>query len=223
MTAPDTAVEAQLESLLKLVDQQRETRCRELIADAERRADELVREARHEARVRVQNAIKAERERLRTQVEATRAQIQTRTRQRRQQTALLLLERGWERLRHGLTQGWRDSLVRRAWTEAVVEQGLKVLPAAPWRIEHQSELDPAALGQLPSKIAETTGHSPTFVPDQDLEAGLRVLAAGACLDGTVEGLLANRPDVDARLLAELSRLFESGPGAAAEAADEVTL
>jgi len=67
---------------------------------------------------------------------------------------------------------------------------------------------PAAEQQaLAQQLAEASGATPQFEPDARIRAGLKVAAGGNVVDGTLDGLLAERSSLEARLL----RLLEAAP------------
>ena len=47
------------------------------------------------------------------------------------------------------------------------------------------------------------GAAPVFEPDAQLRAGLKISAAGNLIDGTLGGLLAERGELESRLLRQL--------------------
>jgi hypothetical protein len=45
-----------------------------------------------------------------------------------------------------------------------------------------------------------TDHAPRFTADDSIEAGLRILATGGCIDATIDGLLRDRTRVESEML-----------------------
>ena len=204
MTDAPIIVDAQVEGLLKLVDDYRQSRCREILEQAQ--ADKTVKHAHQEARKRMRVAIEQERVRVQDKLASTRAHILTRRRQRQQQADLVLLQKAWERLHDRLTTYWQDRRQRRIWMANLMRQGLGVLPDKAWRIEHPLGWHSNEPLDLDNEIAaQLECRSPVFVESGDIAAGLRIYAERACLDGTLEGLLMDRTGIEARLLAELRR------------------
>jgi hypothetical protein len=207
MSEPAGILDAQLQSLLALVTEQRDARCEAIRAEAEAQAHELLHKGYREARQRMHEAIEEERGRIRHRLEATSAQLQTRERQHRHQRALLLLHRGWEILQLALEERWRVEGNRGQWLQGLFTQALRDLPARPWRIVHPPGWSPEELGALTRQVSDHCGAVPQFEVDNSVKAGLRIHSDGACLDATLEGLLADRSAVEAMLLAELNRLL----------------
>lgn len=207
MNAPRSVVEAQVETLLTLVEQHRAARCSELLAQAEERRHTLLAEAYSEARARMHEAVLTERRRGQDKLDATRAQLATRARQQQHQTALLLLQQGWELLGQALLQRWKTAPQRRQWIDALLHQALQRLPRCAWVIEHPPGWDSAECTAMQEALRAHCGGMPQLRADEQIDAGLRICAAGACLDGTAEGLLADRAAIEAQLLAQLHRLL----------------
>lgn len=212
MTPPGTVLDAQVDALERVVESHREARCREILEAARRRAAETLARAHRESRARVRAAIDDERHRMGETLAATRARLASRARERRQRRDRERLERAWPRLEEALAERWRDSEGRRRWVEALAEEALARLRRDRWRIEHPNEWDPAELGgALERVVRHCGGESPAFAGCPDIRAGLRFSAAGAYLDGTVPGLLADASRVEAELLAELGAVDEDEP------------
>lgn len=206
MNEPGRAIDGQLEALLQLVEEHREKRCRDIIQQAHEQAATLVRQAHYQARARMHESIQQERTHWRTKIDETRAHLETRQRQRRQQANRLLLKQGWEKLHEVLIERWQKPDQRSSWVEALAQQAMMRLPTKAWRIEHPAGWPSEEQLHFSEKVATYTGgQSPIFVETHEIVAGLRILADGACLDGTLEGLLRNRNAIEGHLLAEISR------------------
>lgn len=200
-------LEAQVARLLELVEQHRSERCTQIMAKAQARRETLLQQAYAEARARMREAINAERRRSRETFTAARAQLQTRQRQRQHHTALMLLQQGWERLGQAVERRWNTAPQRRLWLSTLLQEALQRLPRCAWVIEHPPGWDAAEAGDLLTEIQAHCGDAPTWRANPQLHAGLRIRAEGACLDGTPDGLLADREAIEAQLLAQLHRLL----------------
>jgi hypothetical protein len=204
---PDTQAEALLEELRR--DQHE--RCRDLIQAAHAEAADLVRQAWRQARARMHQAVQEERNRFALSLRKAEAQLETEARRRDQAYRMHLLAEGWGLLQDALRHRWAQPAARRLWCAAVVEQALERLLAGRWQIEHPAGWDPAELGDLARALGERAGGAPAFHARDDIQAGLRIRAGGACLDGTIRGLLVDRSDIEGRLLAEFDRAAETEP------------
>lgn len=204
---PPSVLDAQINALLALVEQHRAERCGQLLAQAEERRHTLLAEAYSEARARMHEAVLTERRRGKDKLDATRAQLETRARQQQHQTALLLLQQGWELLGQAVLQRWKSAAPRRLWVDTLLRQALLLLPRCSWVIEHPPGWDPAECAELHEALRAHCGGEPELRANDQIDAGLRICAEGAFLDGTLEGLLADRAAIEAQLLAQLHRLL----------------
>lgn len=207
MSGAHSVLEAQVETLLALVEQHRAERCSKLLAEAQERRQALLREAYGEARVRVHEAIVTERRRGQDKLDATRAQLETRARQQQHRTALLLLQHGWELLGQAVLQRWKSAPQRQQWVCDLLRQALQRLPRCSWVIEHPPGWELAECAEMQDQLQAHCGGMPELRADDQIDAGLRICADGACLDGTLEGLLADRNAIEAQLLAQLHNLL----------------
>lgn len=206
MNEQGRVINGQLEALLQLVEEHREESCRKIMQQAHEQAAALLKQAHYQARIRMHESIQQERTHWRAKIDETRAQLETRQRQRRQQVNKMLLEQGWEKLHEVLIQRWQRPDQRSSWVEALVQQAMRRLPRKAWRIEHPPGWRSEEQLHVREKAATyTDGQSPIFVETHEIVAGLRIIANGACLDGTLEGLLANRNAIAGHLLAEIGR------------------
>jgi len=201
-----TVLQAQLDELLKLVENFRESSSKKIDEQARARADEIIAQARKDARAHMRAAIAQERARARDKITSTRARLLTQRRQRQQRIDRSLVAQGWVALGEALADRWRDAEQRRAWIAALVRQANSLLPASDWRVEHAPGWNPEEMLSIDRESSSSArAQAPTFVEDATIEAGVRIRVDGTCLDGTIGGLLANRAAVEAELLAEVYR------------------
>ena len=207
-------LEAQVQALLDLVEADRAAKCAALLGDARARAAALLRDAHAQARVRMRVAFAEERERRDARNGAARANLQTRQRVARQQLAAALLVAGWQRLPEALAARWRDSGSRGAWVARVVTSARAALSNGAWRIVHARDWPAAERDALVRDLATTQPVTPTFAADESIRAGLKIVADGNVVDGTLDGLLADRAEIGAsllQLLDEADRVSAAGP------------
>jgi hypothetical protein len=196
-------LESRMQSLLDLVETDRKLRCDAILDDARARAAATVAAAHAEARARMRNAFDEERRRLDARVAAARARLTTHQRAREQRHAGDLLAAGWKRLTAALCERWRDPRYRQCWIAHVIAEARKALPRDAWRIVHAPGGSHSEREALAAALATTLGAPPQFVVAEAARAGLRVSAGGNVIDGTLEGLLADRAEIGARLLSAL--------------------
>jgi hypothetical protein len=198
-------VEARERELLGVVEAYQAEECARLAAAAREEGARLIGQAHREARRRVHRVVSEERGRIQAQVRAAESELATLRRMREQRTALTLIETAWKSLRPALEGRWADAAGRAAWMRAVVAQGRAHLPHGAWVASHPPGLAPAEQETLRALVLEASGHEPALTAVPALRAGLLLRSGHAVLDGSVDGLLANREWVEARLLGLLER------------------
>lgn len=201
----------QVQELLELVEQNRESRCNEILEQAGRRARDIVGQTHRGARTRLHQAVEDERQRTRQRLAAAQAELQSRHRQHWHQLARELIDAAWQRLEPALEHRWRKDTSRAQWVDSLVIQALESLPAGTWHIAYPPDWDERERENLAARLTEHCGEPPVLEADSGISAGLRITTDGICLDGTCQGLLRDRMAIEARLLHELRPLIGTGP------------
>ncbi|MGD2073662.1 MAG: hypothetical protein PVI91_02180 [Gammaproteobacteria bacterium] len=202
MSGSDGEAQAR-ERLVEVVERHRREKCEEVLGRAARQAGELVTQAFREARGRARQGIADVRLQYRHRIEAARAKQHTQRRQRRQRDNSELLAQLWEPLRAAVHARWQEPEARAAWIEALAGEAESRLRDTSWTVEHPPDWPESEQRALRERVAARL----RFAPQATMSAGLRICAAGACVDGSVEGLLRDRRRVESLLLA---RLIERG-------------
>jgi hypothetical protein len=203
------ALERRMRALLDLVEADRRQKCDAILAEAQGRRRTLLGQAHADARGVMRKAFQEERLRRDARVDAARANLQTRRRLAEQQRAAALLAAGWNRLPEEMLRRWRTPALRRRWIAAVLAGARASLPAAAWRVIHAPDWPAAERTAVRAELAAAHGAQSTFDEDSRIRAGLRISANGNVIDGTLDGLLADRADIGSQLL----QLLEMGaPG-----------
>jgi len=205
MSTPGSVVDAQLQHLLDVVERDRETRCRAVIGAAEQQARQIVSQAYSEARARTHDDFSELREQIRQRLASAEAQQQTRLRQLRQQADQAFLSAAWQPLQQALLRHWQDPAHRQQWVRHLVEKAASQLIDTHWRVEHPQDWPEDEGSALKLQLGKEYNCTPTLAPDPAISAGLRICAAGACVDGSIEGLLARHTRIEALLLAEIAK------------------
>ena len=198
------SVDATTRALLELVDQERARQCKVVIDAASAEAAATLAQAHADARERMRRAFAQARERHAARVGAAKAELATRERIALQRRIALLLAEGWQILPDELVRRWRDPALRALWIERVVSLARELLPRGAWRITHAPDWPERERASLAALLDE----SPTFVVDPAHRAGLSIASSANVIDGTLEGLTADRAEVGAQLLSELQRSNE---------------
>jgi len=203
MSRPESGVDAQLRQLLDVVERERERRCRTLREAANAQAREIVRQAHREARARTHQDFVELREQLQQRLASARAQQQTRQRRLRQQADRAFLSAAWPPLRQALQDHWQHLADRERWVANVIDTAAAMLMDAHWLIEHPRDWPEQERSAVLEKLDREYDRRPRLTPRDEITAGVRISAAGACVDGTLDGLLARRAQIEALLLAEI--------------------
>ncbi|MGA7800289.1 MAG: hypothetical protein WCC36_05720 [Gammaproteobacteria bacterium] len=203
MNGHEADIREPLDALLELLQEHAAQRCEQIRREAREQARQSVKSAHREARQQVHKAIEEERLHARLRIEAARAQLETRNRQHYHDAVSHTLRRAWHRLERALAMRWEAPDSRRQWLASLSERGLQSLPKAPWRIDHPPGWAWDELNDWRTRIEARSGASCVFQADDKITAGLRICAGGACLDGTIAGMLGNRQEIESQLLAHL--------------------
>ena len=198
-------LDLQVQSVLEALGTQQDSRCREIESAAARKAEQLLNETRHRMRERVHRAVTEERQRRETALLESRHRIETARRRRVQARYRDFLQDAMPLLQAELEQCWQDTETRQSWCEMLLGEAADRLPGERWTIEHPEDWSGSETQWLARAFAARDLPKPAFVADAEIAAGLRVRLGSACLDATLEGLLADRDAVEARLLAAWER------------------
>jgi hypothetical protein len=192
--------ERHVQALLDLVAADRGRKCDAILAEARAQAGALLRQAHADASERMRRAFVEERERHDARVGAARANLQTKRRLALQRREHALLAAGAMRLPPALVRRWESAAGREPWVAAAVANARNVLPRGRWRILHAPHWPASERDSLAAELAAVLGAAPSLVEEPGLRAGLRISADGNVIDGTLDGLLADRAEIGARLL-----------------------
>jgi hypothetical protein len=213
-------VEESAKILLTLVESYRNQECREAIDKARAEAAEVLRRAWRRERDHLHTSVEAERSRARALIQAARAERTTRERTSGDRLNADLLALAWPHLRALLAARWRDAVGRDAWVAVALGQALEALPAGSWTVRHAPDwVAPEAAGPCVAVVAKLRARLAAkpqakssdgevaalrFLADPTLAAGLIVKGGAAVLDASLDGLMADRQQLEARFLALLA-------------------
>ena len=190
------------QALLDLVAADRDGKRAAVLDEAKARARATVAQAHAGARARMRAAFAEERDRMDTRVAAAEAMLATKRRLALQRRAAALLVAGWQRLPQALAAAWRDDVARRAWVDRIAAEARAALPGGAWRIVYAPGWPDAERDAFAAALAASMA-VPELAVDPRLVAGLKIAADGNVIDGTDEGLLADRAEIGGLLLREL--------------------
>ncbi len=196
-------LESRMQGLLDLVETDRQRHCDAILREARTRGAATLAAAHAEARTRIRIAFDEERRRLEERVAAAHARLMTHRRMREQRRAGDFLAAGWQRLTAALCERWRDPRCRQAWIASVIAEARKALPNDAWHIVHAPGWPDGEREALAATLTTFLRTTVRFAIDDATRAGLRVSAGGNVIDGTLDGLLADRAEIGAMLLGAL--------------------
>jgi len=191
----------QVATMLDGIDRDLAERKRIMRQVAERDAQLLLRLTRHRCRQRGQRAVAEERTRMTAALARTEAALASRRRRRQQAIDAERLARGLDGLRAALLSRWADPATRLEWVETAVREAARALAADDWEVEFAPGLDEASL----APILATQATDAALVASTAFDAGLRIRRGSACLDMTIDGLLASGSTLAGELLHELHK------------------
>ena len=203
-------LDRETQALLDVVEADRARRCGEILDAAKRRADDTVQQAHADARERMRQAFIEERERTAARIASAQANLQTRRRLDAQQRSAALLAAGWRQLPDALLRRWRDAERRAEWIASVLAAARAALPRGPWRIAHPVDWPAAEVDAFVAALTAELGAAPQVVASDTVQAGISISADGNVVDGTLDGLVADRREIGARLLHHLERGSDVG-------------
>jgi hypothetical protein len=204
-------LDRQKQALLALVEADRAQKCAAIEADARTRCVALLAQAHADARAKMRAAFAEERAHRDLRIAAAQATLQTRLRLALQHRSATFLAAGWRRLPRALEARWADATARRSWVDAIVGEAHDALPKAELRIAHPPTWVADERDSVTARITGEFGHGPTLAADPAITAGLRITAGANVIDGTRDGLCADRAEIGARLLHELERSRTTEP------------
>jgi hypothetical protein len=199
-------LELQVESIVANLRHLQEDRSGRLLRQAESRARELKRSARRRLRAHGSEAVRDARARREKALQMAKHRLHAEAGNRMQARHAAVLREGWPALVAELERRWSDSATRREWCDAIVAKALGAIGQAAWTIEHPSSWTDADSDHVCRKLKKLDVPAATFNLDESATAGMRIRSGTACLDGTIDGLLAERTRVEGLLLAAWEHL-----------------
>jgi len=201
-TPPADAVERPLQALLDLVENARRSQCEQILGEARARAAAVREKARLDAHARLREAFAEQRHRRDERIAAAQARLATQQRLHRQQHTAALLALAQQQLPAELQALWARPATRAAWVADTLAVARRRLPAGEWTLQHAPGWPDYERVRMQDDWPRT-GITLVCREDPKIAAGLKVMAGGNVIDGTLAGLVAGRADFEARLLRAL--------------------
>ena len=195
-------------ALLQHIRDEGRRQCEVELAASREKAAGIVAAARRSAGELVREAVRGERLRIDQRHAEASSRASAKLRRRHDQELQAMLTAAEPRLVRALEALWQEISSRRSWVARVAEQAIRCLPPADWRVEHPPDWNTAEW----NAGGVACGPDLRFAPSADLQAGLRVHADKAHLDGSLHGLLVRTGHVHALLLGMLSEAAGEGGG-----------
>ena len=199
-------IQEQENMLIRLVEENTQRECSNLLEEAGRRRKKMIRRAYKQARKHLHQAVKRERTRAISQIRSAEAELHTKRRALEQRKAESLLKESWPLLRTSLSKQWHTEQGRAGWISKCAREALKQIPAQQWIVQHPAECRESELAPFKTILKKESPHTIIETrPASDIEAGLIINAKNTFLDMSLEGLLKDRESIEGRLLALLYR------------------
>lgn len=186
--------------LLKVAEDYRVGRCRALLAQARDATRAILSAAHQAARRELRARLTPERDRLAGAIAAAEIGLLTRRRLCEQRRVAAILHLAWPRLEQALHARWQAPAARAAWVTHHLAIALAALPAEGWVIQHPEDWPAAEREQARQWLGAHGRADARFASDAGLRAGIRVVCGSSMLDASLEGLLADRAQIEGRLL-----------------------
>lgn len=199
---PSSIVDAQVQRLLEIVEAYRKQQCDALITQAKQDSRRIVRQAYREARMRMRQDIQDSREHMRSELSSARAKLHTMMMQQRHQADLRFLEQSWNLLAAKLQARWQQPKLRQAWVQKIVRNATKMVPGKDWLVEHPKDWTSDEQKQLRNQVNDKFTGKLKFKNVTEITAGIRIVTDGAVIDGSLQGLMADRTGIESIFLAQ---------------------
>jgi hypothetical protein len=205
-------VDLQAQALIDDIGRQVALQRQALLDTAERDARQTRQRAQAKARERLRSAIAGMRSAERVRTQQVLAEIETANRRQASARSQHALSLAWPRLAEAIEARWNDPASRGDWIAAQLAVASARLPAAGWTVRHPDTWSAADAAALRSALQRHGITDAPLLADASLRAGFVIEVGGARLDSTPQALLADRPQVEAALLAALEA--QAGQGRA---------
>jgi hypothetical protein len=188
-------------ALLNLLQESGEQECAELVQKAEQKSADIRRRAFGRARERVRLAVGQARKQMAQSLARVEAEIETAQRQRILAHDSKLVAEGRDLLKLALQRRWQQTEFRKAWAAALLDAAAQVVISRDWQIDSPSDWPKEERAKIIELAARTHGAAVEVCSCDSIDAGLRLTSGGLIVDMRVDGLMANRGDIDSALLA----------------------
>ena len=186
--------------LLRIAEDYRAGHCRSLLAQAAEESRAILKAAHIRARHDLRIVLTPEKERLAAEIAAAESKLITLRRLDIQKNVDGILRQAWPRLMQALRARWDMPAGRADWVSHHFSVALKALPAKAWIVQHPEDW-PAMEIERANQWLKTHGiEDACFAADAKMSVGIRIVCDLNVLDASLEGLLADRTQIEGHLL-----------------------
>ncbi len=203
MKMPSSIVSSQVDRLLDIVREYQDKQCQKIRSQAQQEAQQIIGQAYRDARLRLHQYILESREDMQREIVTAKAKSHTISKQLQHKADRLYLNQAWDLLEDKLITRWQNKEQRQRWVQKILLVALQVLLSQDWLVEHPdcwSEYEKHNL--INQALQKSSGIAVNFAVSSDIIAGIRICAHGATVDGSLQGLLANRSRIESEFLAQ---------------------
>lgn len=205
MSTEPTVLEVQARILRELVIREQQRQSQAVLDLCRQHATEILSDARRTARTRMHEAIAHERARSAEALAKARAARQTELHKRRLAQLKSKLDQAWSALPRALERRWQQDEQRLDWCKSAIALARNRLLGSSWRMQIAA---PGLRDDERQRIANVPDVEIAIEDRNDLRAGLIIATPGAILDASIDGLLSDRPRIEALLVAALETSAE---------------
>ena len=203
MKMSSSIARAQVDRLLDVVSEYQDKQCEKILTQAQQEAQQIIGQAYGDSRLRLHQYILESREDMQREIVTAKAKSHTIRKQLQHKADRLYLNQAWEMLKDKLITCWQNKEQRQRWVQKILVVALQVLPSQDWLVEHPDCWSEEEKHNLINQARQkSSGIAVNFAVSSDIIAGIRICAHGATVDGSLQGLLANRSRIESEFLAQ---------------------
>jgi vacuolar-type H+-ATPase subunit E/Vma4 len=203
MKTPQSIVEAQVDHLLKVVEKYQKEHCEIILERAGGQAKKIIEGAYSNVHERTRRSVEEVRSQSLQALKMAEASLQTQIRLARHKLDEAFLEQAWLKLRDALFLRWNDKRMRNQWINEIIRQANVSLVSREWTLECPDTLTDEECNTLKGQLDSLNLDAVNMKTGEGINAGLRICAGGACIDGSVDGLLRQRERIEEMFLASI--------------------
>ncbi len=202
MKMPSSIVRAQVDRLLDVVHKYQDKQCEKILTQAQQETQQIIRQAYGDARLRLHQYILESREGMQREIVTAKAKSHTIRKQIQHKADRLYLNQTWDMLEDKLIARWQNKEQRQRWVQKILVVALQVIPSQDWLVEHPDCWSEDEKHNFINQARQKSEIAVNFAVSSDIIAGIRICAHGATVDGSLQGLLANRSRIESEFLAQ---------------------